>query len=58
MLLSQDHDAVEVSYAALHFKEGNNRRVRRKGETPQDSVYSQINNPHETDPSIAEYRSV
>ncbi|KAL1261932.1 hypothetical protein QQF64_007197 [Cirrhinus molitorella] len=55
---SQDHDAVELSYAALDFKEGKNRRVRRKGETPEDSVYSQISNPSETHHSVAEYRSV
>ncbi|XP_042594173.1 novel immune-type receptor 13 [Cyprinus carpio] len=55
---SQDHDAMELSYAALDFKEGKNRRVRRKGETPQDKVYSLINNTHETDHSVAEYRSV
>ncbi|XP_051716968.1 novel immune-type receptor 13 isoform X1 [Ctenopharyngodon idella] len=50
---SQDHDAVELSYAALHFKEGKNRRVQRKGETPQDSVYNQI-----TDHSILEYKNM
>ncbi|KAK7141209.1 hypothetical protein R3I93_015388 [Phoxinus phoxinus] len=50
--ISQDHGAVELSYAALRFKEGKNRRVRRKGETPQDSVFNQINNP--TDHTIVE----
>ncbi|XP_050984299.1 novel immune-type receptor 13 isoform X2 [Labeo rohita] len=55
---NKDHDAVELSYAALNFKEGKNRRVRKKGETPQDSVYSQINDPSETDHSVAVYRSV
>ncbi|XP_067313428.1 novel immune-type receptor 13 isoform X2 [Pseudorasbora parva] len=39
---SQDHDVVELSYAALHFKEKKNRRVRRKEETSQDCVYNQI----------------
>uniref|UniRef100_A0A673GVR6 Novel immune-type receptor 13 n=1 Tax=Sinocyclocheilus rhinocerous TaxID=307959 RepID=A0A673GVR6_9TELE len=59
VITAQDHDAMELSYAALHFKEGKNRRVQRKGETPQDtSVYSQVNNPHETDHSVAEYRNV
>ncbi|XP_059372708.1 signal-regulatory protein beta-2-like [Carassius carassius] len=55
---SQDHDAMELSYAALHFKERKNRRVQRKGETPEDRVYSLINNPHETGYSVAGYRSV
>ncbi|XP_073676321.1 novel immune-type receptor 13 [Garra rufa] len=53
---SQDHDEVELSYAALYFKEGKNRRVRRKGETPQDSVYSPISNPSKTDHNVVEYR--
>ncbi|XP_026103970.1 uncharacterized protein LOC113075460 [Carassius auratus] len=55
---SQDHDAVMLSYAALHFKKANNRRVRRKGETPQESVYSQINNPSVTEHTVIEYRTV
>ncbi|XP_052470382.1 novel immune-type receptor 13 [Carassius gibelio] len=55
---SQDHDAVMLSYAALHFKKANNRRVQRKGETPHKSVYSQINNPSVTEHTVIEYRTV
>ncbi|KAI7801785.1 hypothetical protein IRJ41_017677 [Triplophysa rosa] len=48
---SQDCDALH--YAAPHFKEGKNRRMRRK-EAPQDSVYSQLNYLRVTDHTIFE----
>ncbi|KAI7801786.1 putative immune-type receptor 13 precursor [Triplophysa rosa] len=47
---SQDCDAVHLHYAAPHFKEVKNRRMKGK-EAPLDSVYSQLN-----DLRMVEYR--
>ncbi len=40
------------------FQGGKKQKSAKEGETPQDSVYSRINTPHETAHSVAEYRSV
>ncbi|XP_017329339.1 uncharacterized protein LOC108268724 [Ictalurus punctatus] len=39
---TQDHDAVELNYAALHFNERKTKRVREHRGRPQDSVYSEV----------------
>ncbi|XP_056625995.1 uncharacterized protein LOC130438192 [Triplophysa dalaica] len=50
---SQDCNAVHLHYAAPDFKEGKNRRMRRK-ETPQDSVYNHLNDLSMSDHTIFE----
>ncbi|XP_029572150.1 uncharacterized protein LOC115164113 [Salmo trutta] len=38
----QDKDGVTLNYAALHFSERKTKRGRKKRETPQESVYSDV----------------
>ncbi|XP_056327643.1 uncharacterized protein LOC130240236 [Danio aesculapii] len=51
---NQEQDTGQLNYAALNVIERKHRRVHRKAETPQDSVYSQVNNSSVTDLSTAE----
>ncbi|KAK1804665.1 hypothetical protein P4O66_020055 [Electrophorus voltai] len=39
---SQDHDAVELNYSALHFIDGKTRRSREKRGQTEHSVYSEV----------------
>ncbi|XP_035388305.1 transmembrane and immunoglobulin domain-containing protein 1-like isoform X1 [Electrophorus electricus] len=39
---SQDHDAVELNYSALHFIDGKTRRRREKRGQTEHSVYSEV----------------
>ena len=39
---SQDQDGVTLNYAALNFSERKTKRGRKKRETPQESVYSDV----------------
>ncbi|XP_029572186.1 uncharacterized protein LOC115164133 [Salmo trutta] len=39
---SKDQDADTLNYAALNFSESKTKRGRKKSETPQDSVYSDV----------------
>ncbi|XP_035388307.1 uncharacterized protein LOC118242303 isoform X1 [Electrophorus electricus] len=39
---SQDHDAVELNYSALHFIDGKTRRRREKRGQTERSVYSEV----------------
>ncbi|XP_064811931.1 uncharacterized protein LOC135527262 [Oncorhynchus masou masou] len=39
---SKDQDADSLNYAALHFSERKTKRGRKKRETPQESVYSDV----------------
>ncbi|KAF4094137.1 hypothetical protein AMELA_G00009690 [Ameiurus melas] len=39
---TQDHDAVEMNYAALHFNERKTKRVKETRGRSQDSVYSEV----------------
>ncbi|XP_053538050.1 uncharacterized protein LOC108268733 [Ictalurus punctatus] len=39
---TQDHDAVELNYAALHFNERKTKRAREHRGRSQDSVYSEV----------------
>ncbi|XP_053091565.1 uncharacterized protein LOC113542686 [Pangasianodon hypophthalmus] len=39
---TQDHDSVEMNYAALHFNEKKTKGGRKKRGRPQDTVYSEV----------------
>ena len=39
---SQDEDADTLNYAALNFAERKTKRGRKKRDTPQESVYSDV----------------
>uniref|UniRef100_A0A673W8C7 Novel immune-type receptor 13 n=1 Tax=Salmo trutta TaxID=8032 RepID=A0A673W8C7_SALTR len=42
VIIILDKDGVTLNYAALHFSERKTKRGRKKRETPQESVYSDV----------------